>query len=175
MKRVFLAGLLAFAFALAAEYQVKGKVVYLARGPMGAFQGTNEAVTGALRWDPGKQTLEGEVCVDLSTWDSGEPLRDKHTRSMFEVEKYPKACLVLTGIEGDPAKGAVKLLGELTLHGVTQAVAIPGTARIEGGRILFEGTFETKITDWKMKRPRLMGFKVRDQVEVQVYGEAVPK
>ncbi len=175
MKRALLAGILAFALALAADYQVKGKVVYQARGPMGTFQGTNEAVRGNLRWDPQKGTLEGEVCVDLSAWDSGEPLRDKHTRSMFELEKYPKACLVLTGIEGDPAKGPVKLLGELTLHGVTQAVAIPGTARIEGERILFEGGFETKITDWKMKRPSLMGFKVRDRVEVQVYGEAVPK
>ena len=175
MKRVFLAGLLAFALAVAADYQVKGRVVSQARGPMGAFQGTNEAVRGTLRWDPQKGTLEGEVCVDLSAWDSGEPLRDKHTRSMFEVEKYPKACLVLTGIEGDPVKGPVKLLGELTLHGVTQAVAIPGIARIEGERILFEGNFETKITDWKMKRPSLMGFKVRDRVKVQVYGEAVPK
>ncbi len=175
MKRVFLAALLAFAFALAADYQVKGKVVYLARGPMGAFQGTNEAVTGTLRWDPGRGVLEGEVCVDLSAWDSGEPLRDKHTRSMFEVDKYPKACLVLTGLEGDPKKGPVKLLGELTLHGVTRPVAIPGTARFEGDTIFFEGAFETKITDWKMKRPSLMGFKVRDRVKVQVYGEAVPR
>ncbi len=175
MRRLAVWILFLAVFALGAEYQVSGRVVYQARGPMGAFQGTNEAVTGTLRWDPDQGVLEGEVCVDLSAWDSGEPLRDKHTRSMFEVEQYPKACLVFTGIEGDPAKGPVKLLGELTLHGVTQEVAIPGTARIEGERILFEGTFETKITDWKMKRPSLMGFKVRDRVKVQVYGEAVPK
>ena len=175
MKRILLAGLLAFALALAADYRVEGKVVYQARGPMGAFQGINEAVAGTLRWDPGRGVLEGEVCVDLSAWDSGEPLRDKHTRSMFEVEKYPKACLVFTGIEGDPAKGPVKLLGELTLHGVTRPVAIPGTARFEGDTIFFEGAFETKITDWKMKRPSLLGFKVRDRVKVQVFGKAVPR
>ena len=175
MKRALIVGILAFALALAADYRVEGKVVYQARGPMGAFQGTNEAVAGTLRWDPGQGVIEGKVCVDLSAWDSGEPLRDKHTRSMFEVEKHPQACLVLTGLEGDPKKGPVQLLGKLTLHGVTRPVAIPGTARLEGEAILFEGAFETKITDWEMKRPSLMGFKVRDLVRVQVYGKAVPK
>ena len=175
MKKLFALLTLVFSLSLALDYQVRGKVTYQARGPMGSFEGSNEAVSGEIRWDPEKNALEGKVCVDLSRWDSGEPLRDKHTRAMFEVEKYPEACMVFTGLEGDPRKGPVTLFGELSIHGVTRTIAIPGTARIEGETLIFEGAFDTKITDWKMKRPSLMGFKVRDPVHVKVYGEAVPK
>jgi len=173
----FLALLLLLGIGLAAPkpYLVQGSVVYEAKSPIGTFKGKNEAVQGEILWDPETGTLTGKVCVDLSKWESGEPLRDKHTRAMFEVDRYPEACYVITGIEGDPAQGSVTLLGELTLHGVTRPLAIPGTVRFEGEKILFEGQFETKITDWKMKRPSLMGIKVRDQVQVWVYGEAIPK
>jgi len=156
-------------------YQVSGKVVYQARGPMGAFKGANTAVAGQVLWDAQAGTLTGKVCLDLSKWDSGEPLRDKHTRGMFEVNKYPEACLEITGLEGDPKSGAVKLLGNLTIHGVTRPVVIPGKVRFQGDTIVFEGSFETKITDWKMRRPSLLGFKVRDLVKVWVYGEARPR
>ena len=167
--------LLGAALAAPLPYQVSGKVVYQARGPMGAFKGTNTAVSGEVRWDSQAGTLTGKVCVDLSKWDSGEPLRDKHTRGMFEVTKYPEACLKVTGLEGDPKSGEVKLLGNLTIHGVTRPVVIPGKVRFKGDSILFEGYFETKITDWKMRRPSLLGFKVRDLVKVWVYGEARPR
>lgn len=172
-----LALLLVWAGALAAPqaYRVSGEVVYQARAPIGSFQGRNTAVSGEVVWDPEAGSLEGKVCLDLAAWDSGEPLRDKHTRSMFEVDKYPEACLVLTGIEGGPGAGETRLLGELTIHGVTRPVVIPGRAELREGKVVFEGAFETKITDWKMKRPSLMGFKVRDLVRVEVRGEAVPK
>ncbi len=162
-------------YAAPTPYRVQGRVVYQAKSPIGTFKGKNEAVQGEILWDPETGTLSGKVCLDLSRWESGEPLRDKHTRAMFEVDRYPEACYVITGIEGDPAQGPVTLLGELTLHGVTRPLAIPGTVRFEGETILFEGQFETKITDWKMKRPSLMGIKVRDPVRVWVYGEAIPK
>ncbi len=168
---------LAFGLALAAPvtYQVTGSIVYQARGPMGTFKGENTQVTGHVVWDDKAQTVSGEVCVDLSAWDSGEPLRDKHTRTMFEVDRFPKACFKITGIQGDVRSGQVTLLGELSIHGVTRPAQIPGTVQISGGRIVFDGSFETKITDWDMRRPSLLGFKVRDLVKVRVHGEGVAR
>lgn len=90
--------LLGLAFAQAAgEYAVSGRVVYEARGPIGAFEGENRKVGGALVWDAASGEASGRICVDLSAWDSGEWLRDKHIRTMFEADVYPEACFELVG------------------------------------------------------------------------------
>ena len=165
-----------FAPVLAANaYDVGGHIVYEAKGPIGAFKGENTAVSGALSWDTGQQVASGRVCVDLTAWDSGEPLRDKHTRTMFETDTYPEGCFELTGVRAGAAPDEIVLLGNLTLHGVTRPLELPGTFREEGGKLYFEGYFETKITDWEMKRPSMMGLKVRDLVKVWVYGEGVAR
>jgi len=167
---LLMAGVFSFAFA-AGEYMVSGRIVYEARSPIGAFKGENPTVSGGLSWDPQTRKAEGQICVDLATWDSGEPLRDRHTSAMFEVDTYPKGCFELTGVRAVAAAGEFVLLGNLTLHGVTRTIEIPGKMREEGSKLYFEGYFETKITDWKMKRPSMMGLKVKDFVKVWVYGE----
>lgn len=174
---MMLALVVVFASALAAQaYEVSGHVVYEATGPMGAFRGKNPAVSGRLSWDPAQWTASGKVCVDLKAWDSGEPLRDKHTRSMFEADTYPQACFQLNGVRPGSAAGKIVLQGRLSMHGVTLPLEIPGKF-VTGpdGKLSFEGYFETKITDWGMKRPSLLGFKVGDLVKVWVYGEGVPR
>lgn len=172
MKWGWVVLLLSLTSSWAQTYQVEGKVVYEARGPLGAFRGTNEAVSGTLTLNLEAKTLQGRVCLDLARFDSGEPLRDQHTRRMFEVEKYPEACLELKGFKGDPRQGEVSLLGELSLHGVRRPVEIPGKVQL-GPNVVFEGAFETRITEWQMKRPSVMGFTVADQVKVFIYGRGV--
>ena len=169
--------IMVFAPVLAANaYDVSGHIVYEAKGPIGAFKGENTAVSGALSWDPGQQVASGRVCVDLTAWDSGEPLRDKHTRSMFETDVYPEACFELEGVRPAAAADAIVLEGRLTMHGVTLPLEIPGKlVQKPDGRLYFAGYFETRISDWGMKRPSMMGFKVRDLVKVWVYGEGVPR
>ena len=90
-----------FGVGLAAptSYAVSGTITYAAHGPMGDFKGKNDAVSGKLTWDPASGKLTGKVCVDLRYWDSGEPLRDKHTRGMFETDKFPEACYRLSGLK----------------------------------------------------------------------------
>ena len=157
-------------------YDVGGRIVYEAKGPIGAFKGENTAVSGALTWDPEQQTASGRVCVDLTAWDSGEPLRDKHTRTMFETDVDPEACFELEGVRPGAAPDEIVLVGRLSMHGVTLPLEIPGKlVQKANGRLYFAGYFETRITDWGMKRPSMMGFKVRDRVKVWVYGEGVPQ
>ncbi len=166
---------LGLALANPATYRVTGWVRYRAHGPMGDFEGKNPAVTGTLTWDAKAHRLSGEVCLDLRRWDSGEPLRDRHTRDMFQVDRYPNACYRVRGLGGDLAAGSVRLLGTLRLQGVERPLELSGRLRFAGARAVFDGAFETKITDWKMRRPSLLGFKVRDRVKVWVHGEGVAR
>jgi len=127
---VLLAGL-----ALGQRYSVTGEAVYRAQAPLGSFQGVNRTLKGEVVQEG--ERLQGQACIDLSAWDSKEPLRDRHTREMFQVDRYPQACLRLQGV--DRAKGLV--LGTLTLHGVEKPVAWPVKLNQEGKGVRFQGAF----------------------------------
>ncbi|MGC8875954.1 YceI family protein [Thermus sp.] len=168
LRLLALLGLLA-GVALAARYRVTGEAVYEAQAPLGAFSGKNPTLEGEVTYEEASGRLEGQVCLDLSAWDSKEPLRDRHTREMFQVDRYPRACLTLKGL--DPAKGV--LLGVLDLHGVRREVAIPVRHRTEGQRLLFQADFALRLSDYGLKAPSFMGMRVSDRVRVRVQGQGV--
>lgn len=164
-----MAWLVFFGLALALDYAVQGEVLYQAKAPLGSFSGRNPTLRGQASFDPATGRLQGKVCLDLSAWDSKEPLRDRHTREMFEVDRFPQACLTLKGYD---AAGSA-LLGDLELHGVRRAVRVPLRYRLEGRRLLFSGEFALALSDYGLKAPSFMGMRVQDRVEVRVQGEGV--
>ncbi|TFU15350.1 YceI family protein [Thermus tengchongensis] len=171
MKMRWMTLLLTLGWALATGYQVQGEAVYQARAPLGAFQGVNPTLKGQVVFDLTKGQLQGRVCLDLAAWDSKEPLRDRHTRDMFQVDRYPQACLTVAGY--DAQKGLVQ--GTLSLHGVEKKVAWPLRYTLaEGGkRVNFEGEFELLLSDYGLKAPTFMGMRVQDRVMVRVKGQGV--
>lgn len=91
-----------------------GEVVYRATTALSTWSGRNESLSGSFVFAEGGK-LEGRLCLDLRTWDSGNPLRDAHTRRMFAVERYPMACFFPTRVRLNGQK--VTLEGQLELRG----------------------------------------------------------
>jgi polyisoprenoid-binding protein YceI len=175
MKRILFATvaiLFGGSLAAPAEFIPVGVVTYEAVGPIGKWKGTNKALQGKLTFDRASSALGGTICIVQKAWNSGEGIRDGHTREMFEVDKFPTACFVFDAIDGDVKNGKVALSGKLTMHGVTLPVKLAGTAKDDGTKLSFTGGFNTKITDWKMNRPSLLGFTVADEVPVTITAEA---
>ncbi len=168
-----IAVLWAMGWALAANFLVTGDAVYEARAPIGAFRGVNRTLEGQVVFEPNQSQLQGKVCLDLSAWDSKEPLRDKHTRDMFQVDRYPKACLHIQGF--DAGKSLVQ--GILSLHGVERKVVVPVRYTLgPGGTTLdFEGELEILLGDYGLKAPSFMGMRVQDRVTVRVRGQGVAR
>ena len=148
-----------------------GALICDAKSPITDWKGTNPAVSGSVTWTPETKTISAEVWVDQAQWDSNNPLRDKHTRTMFEVERFPKAHFIIssTGVPTD--NGDVALQGTLEMHGVKHAIEIPGKLQVGGGKISFQGTVSLKITEYGMKRPSLLGATVADVVKVTVQAQ----
>jgi polyisoprenoid-binding protein YceI len=165
--------LLAIAEAKPTTYLLSGKITYQAHALIGQWQGTNTALNGQLTWDAQTGELSGQICLTLAQWSSGEPLKDKHTLEMFQVDQFPQGCYSVTGLQGDPTSGQATLLGTLDLHGVKHDISIPGSFQQNSSTLIFDGSFTTKVTDWGMKRPSMLGMTVADEVQVQVHGEAV--
>jgi polyisoprenoid-binding protein YceI len=158
-KTVFLAVSLMVGVVLAApaEFTPTGVITYEASGPVGKWKGTNKALSGT------------------KAWNSGEGIRDGHTRDMFEVDKFPTACFAPESLEGDVKAGKVTIAGKLTMHGVTLPIKLSGTAKDDGAKVSFTGAITLKVTDYKMTRPSILGFTVADEIPVTISAEASTK
>ncbi|MER3483565.1 MAG: YceI family protein [Meiothermus sp.] len=174
MKRVIAVSVMVLlAYAQAPQYALEGKVVYSASYALGRWQGTNTSLSGSATWNPSSGEMDGKLCVDLSRFDSGNPLRDADGRGVFEISKYPQSCLT-------PSKltlqgGNAVLSGTLDLHGVKREVKASGTLVRDGQGYVFKGAFPTKFSEWNLTRPTLIFVTVDDPVEVQVEVRATPR
>lgn len=138
------------------------------------FQGTTDQVTGWVRvanlQEP--QTAEASVEIDVRSLKTGVGRRDRDMMRFFEVEKYPKITFTLKEVQEaveDEQGFRFTLLGDLTLHGITQAVAIPAQATVLNGKVWVEGKVDLKMSDFDIKRPRVPFFPlivVQDKIAV---------
>jgi len=98
------------------SFVVRHMMVSKVRGRFDKFEGSFTTAENPL-----DSTVTASV--DLSTINTGQEQRDAHIRSadFFEVEKYPTMTFTSTGIKAGE-EGFV-LEGDLTIKGVTRAVA----------------------------------------------------
>jgi len=103
----------------AAQFSVKHMMVSTVRGTLGKASGT-------IDYD-GKsaESIKADISIDINGVNTGAEGRDKDLRSpnFFDVATYPNITFKSKKVE--PAGGGkFKLIGDLTLHGVTKEVAL---------------------------------------------------
>ncbi len=87
--------------------------------------GSFQKLSGTLDFDPQNPALtQVEVTIDAASINTNESQRDAHLKSadFFDVEKFPTLTFKSTRVEGTP--GELKLMGELTIHGITKSVVL---------------------------------------------------
>ena len=120
--------------------------------------GTFDTLSGSFTYDPdaGPERQSISVEIETASVDTGHAERDKHLRSadFLHVDEFPTATFVSTGYEGDGESGT--MTGDLTLHGVTEEIAIAvkkvgaGKDPWGGYRAGFEGTVTLTRKDFGM-------------------------
>lgn len=106
-------------------FSVRHLMISTVRGRFGA-------VTGSVTMDeadPNDSKID--VTVDVGSIDTRQEQRDNHLRSadFFDVAQHPTMHFVSTRIDGD-VTGEFKVVGDLTIRGVTREVVL--TAHAEG-------------------------------------------
>jgi len=106
----------------AIHFAVRHMVVSKTRGRFARW-------SGKLVFDPNKPAASSvEVTIDPAGIDTGDAQRDAHLRSpdFFDVEKFPTASFKSTRIE-EAGRDRYRVIGDLTLHGVTRPVVLDAT------------------------------------------------
>ncbi|MCZ7590161.1 MAG: YceI family protein [Gaiella sp.] len=101
------------------EFQVKHLMIATVKGRFTDFTGTLEALEDG--------TLRATGTIQAASIDTHEPKRDEHLRSadFFEADAYPEITFASTEIV-PAAKGDFRVLGDLTIRGITKPVELTG-------------------------------------------------
>lgn len=131
----------------------------LARVGFQTAVGRTTAVTGSLFFD-GQSITSVHVEGDLSQLVSDDVRRENHLRGQsLETELYPIATFDLAvpiSVGANIAEGvpiSVTAIGDLTIHGVTQRVAIPLEGQLSGGLVVVVGSLEIQFADYDIDTP----------------------
>jgi polyisoprenoid-binding protein YceI len=130
-------------------------------------------------------TAKVDVVLDAASIDTGVEMRDNHLRSAdghFDVANYPTISFKSQRIEGtDPSK--FKVIGDLTIHGITKEVALSASFNGEGKdprgnrRVSFEAETKLNRKDYDLTWNQALeagGFILGDEVKLEIGVEAVP-
>jgi polyisoprenoid-binding protein YceI len=115
-----------------------------------------------LRRDGSVVADQSQITVDLTTLKSDESRRDNWVKSnTIQTSRFPMATFTPRETQGLasplPTSGdaAFQLLGDLTVHGVTQPVTWQITATFGDTSVQGNATTNVKITDFGMTPPRV--------------------
>jgi polyisoprenoid-binding protein YceI len=121
--------------------------------------GRTPDVIGILVLD-GSTITRVEISADLTTLVSDDSRRDGRLRDQaIETAVFPDATFKLTrpiDLGSVPADGAtfdVTAIGELTLHGVTNAVRIPLHAVLSGDVVTVTGSIDIVFAHYEIEKP----------------------
>lgn len=127
----------------------------------------------------GTSVLALDVAADLTTLRSDSSQRDGQLRSRgLETNDFPMASFRLTEpieLGAIPTVGAplsVTARGELTLHGVTRAVAVPVQAQRTDTQIVVVGSLPVFLPDYDIEAPtglRVLSIDDNAEMEFQLF------
>ncbi len=101
-------------------FKVKHLMISNVRGEFGEYDG--HVMFDGKNWSDAKV----EITIQVNSINTNDTKRDDHLRSgdFFEVEKYPTMTFKSTKVMPPDADGNLKIMGDLTIKGVTHPVTL---------------------------------------------------
>ncbi len=134
MKKLFLSfGLFAFVAVgsvQATEYgldKAHTHVGFSVKHILSMVPGEFKDYDGTFSFDPKKpEASKIKVTIQTASVNTGVEMRDHHlqTADFFDAEKYPTLTFVSKSVEKGDAENKYKVVGDLTIHGVTKSVTL---------------------------------------------------
>ncbi|GAB4338069.1 MAG: hypothetical protein Kow0037_21730 [Calditrichia bacterium] len=170
----------------AGNYQIdlnKPRMVkFISRAPMDNFEGITDKIDGYISWQGENPAEASELYfeVDLNSLDTGIGLRNRHMRENYlETDKYPMTHFtgkILKAEKKGDGEWLVTAQGKMFIHGMEKEMEITGTLKaVESGFHIYS-EFVVKLSDFQIKIPKLMFFKIDENMRLQVdfYVEPMP-
>jgi len=147
------------------------KISFTIKGPFGTVNGKFTGLKTEIRFD--EKNVSGSsisASIDAQTVSTGVGLRNRDLRKKeewFNTDKYP--LISFRSKKTEKSGTSYKVLGELTIKGITKPVEIPFTFTSKGNDGVFKGKFLIKREDYNLGKPGgSVGSEVTITLEVPV-------
>jgi polyisoprenoid-binding protein YceI len=161
-----LAGTWTIASGSVAGYRVREQLAFL-QSPSDAVGRTSQ-VSGGMTVSGQNGSLvvtAANFTVNVASLTSDMSMRDQRIHELgLQSDMYPTSTFVLTSpitLPASVASGAefsASATGRLTIHGDTQTVTIPVTARLSGAQVEIVGSISFPFEKFGMQVPNVDGF-----------------
>lgn len=160
------------------------------QAPLETIVGKTSSVAARIEVDLNDiRTAKARFEVDLRDLDTGIDLRNEHMRGpqYLDTEKHPKAVFELLQVKSASSRKLknekpveLKLLGTFSVHGVTRKIGIfSATAtyfkestqtrmRLPGDLLHVTVRIFIRLSDFKIKRPKMILYRLSDSVEIRL-------
>jgi polyisoprenoid-binding protein YceI len=152
----------------------ESKVGFVGSKVTGSHNGGFTNVTGSFTVSGGKIVGSPEIVIDMkSTWADNARLSG-HLKSpdFFDVEKYPTSTFTATSV--DPADPQGKIVGNLTLHGVTKSITFPAAIQVADEAVTVKAQFAINRKDFNISYAGKADDLIRDNVIIKLDVRAMP-
>lgn len=132
------------------------------------------SVTGDVTAAPATLATTGAIAtftVDMTRFDAGDFLKNRKLRKDFDMDDHPQATFTLTGLRdvtGEGGRFRATADGVLRWRGREVPLAVAGEGTLDGSRLAATGKFDLDIRRLGLTAPRMLMFKMEDEVAVEV-------
>ncbi len=173
--KYFLSLLLAMSLAgtISAQkvYTKNGTITFFSKSPMENISAINKQVMSVLNTESG----ELQFSLLVKGFHFEKALMEEHfNENYMESDKFPKSTFkgMVSNVSSVDFKKdgeyAVSVSGDLTIHGVTHKVSVPGTLRVKNGTVTAVSTFKVKLADYNIAVPKVVKDNIAEQIEISV-------
>ena len=161
------------------DSDAENSVRFVSQAPIEEVVGVTDRIDGYVllngpRLEEGSATEGTQLYleVDLASLDTGLGLRNRHMRNNYlEVQEFPYAFFDAT-IERVEAVAAgvfrVTAQGVLNIHGVEREMDVPCDVSERGEGYRVRCTFNTLLSDFDIKIPKIMFLKLANEVRLEL-------
>ena len=161
-------------FATAQKYQsTKSYVKFYSEAKLEDITAENETARSIINIETGELVY----AVQIKDFQFEKSLMQEHfNENYLESEKYPKSTLSAKIVDWNGEKGeqTVKVVGDLTIHGVTKKVEIEGNITYQDDLVKVSAKFPVALKDYKVKIPKIVFYNIAEVVDVTVVFEYKP-
>lgn len=158
-------------------YTKAGTIRFESKAPLENIEAIHRSVTSVLDASTGRV----QFSVLMRGFEFHKSLMQQHFNENYvESDKYPKANF--SGKVDDnqlisySANGSynVQAKGELTIHGVSRPVSVPGKLLVENGLITIQAQFAIILSEYNISIPALVKEKISKEVSIVIHCRLQP-
>jgi hypothetical protein len=148
-----------------------GKIDFFSSTPIENIEAVNNDVSSFLNVE--KNELVFAVLIKSFRFEKAL-MQEHFNENYMESDKFPKAQFKGNIQDFDQnnykkdGEYTVNVKGDLTMHGVTKNITVPGTILVKNGKISALSKFKVRCADYEIKIPSVVSNKISEEIDVNV-------